>query len=147
MDDYTPICATPKSMHGLAEDNRKAREAGMTYGQWAAMQAQEAARLTRKRTCVICGGEIGAESPRADTCCYYCYDIKRRRKQYGDARNESGKFDLKLFVGMYNKGHSDFEIAKKMGVTAQTILKYRKHVYGLPSNRARYVNTPIQNPA
>lgn len=31
----------PKSMHGLAEDNRKAREAGMTYGQWAAIHNQD----------------------------------------------------------------------------------------------------------
>ena len=35
MDDYTAICATPKSLRDIAEDNKKAREAGMTYGQWA----------------------------------------------------------------------------------------------------------------
>ena len=40
-EQYSPICAIPKSMHGLAEDNRKAREAGLTYGQWAAIHNQE----------------------------------------------------------------------------------------------------------
>ena len=40
-EQYSPISPIPKSMHGLAEDNRKAREAGMTYGQWAAIHNQD----------------------------------------------------------------------------------------------------------
>jgi hypothetical protein len=40
-EPYTPMYPTPKSLRDLAEDNRKAREAGMTYGQWAAIHNQE----------------------------------------------------------------------------------------------------------
>ena len=84
-EPYTPMYPAPKSLRDIAEDNRKAREAGLTYGQWAAIHNQF---------------EPG--------------ELKSAPKPPRRPRNNL-PFDYATLVQCYNSGMSDKEIAAVMG--------------------------------
>lgn len=73
---------------GLIEDAAKAREAGLTYGQWKAQQPFVQPVIVKKRVildgskkCEICGSRLKGSQRRF--CSWDCYLKSVKRKSWG----------------------------------------------------------------
>lgn len=100
----------------LDRDAAAAREAGLTYGQWRAQQWEAAGRPEIR-------GAV-ASLP---------FQPQPRKRRNRKAPNFStGEFCL-----LYNAGYSDSEIAKRLGVTYNTVANRRKMQLNVPPNRRK----------
>lgn len=97
-------------------DAAEAREAGLTYGQWRAQQWDAAGR-PEIRGAVVSPPE--AAQPRQ----------RRNRK--------APNFSTEEFCLLYNAGYSDSEIAKRLGVTYNTVVHRRNMQLNAPPNRRK----------
>lgn len=97
-------------------DAAEAREAWLTYGQWRAQQWDAAGR-PEIRGAVVSPPE--AAQPR-----------KRRNRK-------APNFSTEEFCLLYNAGYSDSEIAKRLGVTCNTVTNRRNMQLNVPPNRRK----------
>lgn len=97
-------------------DAAEAREAGLTYGQWRAQQWDAAGRPEIRGT--------AASSPEA---------AQPRQRRNRKAPN----FSTEEFCLLYNAGYSDSEIAKRLGVTYNTVVHRRNMQLNAPPNRRK----------
>lgn len=108
----------------LDRDAAAAREAGLTYGQWRAQQ-WEAAGRPEIRGAVVSPpvDELTEDRP------------KRTRKRGAVWKPEN--FSVAEFCRLYNAGYNDVEIAKRLGVTYNTVVHRRNMQLNAPPNRRK----------